>query len=277
MLAELLHTASLMDQATEALSSIDHKSGFRFLNSESDLFESMENMRRQLADQSKIDCYTLNSEGLQYKLGDLACDERQIWACVNESQCNSYQPGSVLGFDAWEPFSGVPNPTHYKGIELDYQEPSESDLINMINRIPLESHMSVATEPFVLNMSLQEYWNCFYDDYAPFFVNKFLEDAGDELIGEATNWQDPSTLNKSFYTDRWGYDLKSYRTFDAKVYVDGNPLSDHMQSHINMLLLDKSDSSIVSAEVIESSGMMYSERFQVIAKVEVFTPSPLSR
>lgn len=182
----------------------------------------------------------MDSEGLQYKLGDLACDDQHIWACIDESECNTFRPGSTLGEDAWELFPGVPNPIHYAGIELDYQEPSEAELINMINRIPLESGMTVATSPFVLNMSLQEFWNCFYDDYAPFFVNKFLEDTGDVLLGE-TNWQDASTLNKSFYTDRWGYDTKSYRTFDAKVYVDGNPFSDHLTSRINMLLLDKSD------------------------------------
>ena len=76
--------------------------------------------------------------------------------------------------------------------------------------------MTVATEPFVLQMSLQEFWNAFYDDYAPFFVNKMLESQGDELL-EQTNWQDSSTLNKEFYTDDWDYELQAYRTFDAKV------------------------------------------------------------
>ena len=236
----------------------------------------MENMRRQLSDQSQLDCYTLNSEGLQYKLGDLACDDRQIWACIDESKCNSFQPGGALGFDAWEPFPGVPNPTHYKGIELDYQEPSEADIINLVNQIPLESHMTVANHPFVLDMSLQEFWNAFYDDHAPFFVNQFIESQGGELVGE-TKWQDPTTRAKQFYPERWDYDLKSYRTFDAKVYVDGNPFTDKMHSRINMLLLDKSDTSIVSAEVVESSGMTYADRFQVVAKVEIFSPSPLSR
>ena len=276
MLAELLHTASLMDQAVNVPTTIDHKSGFRLLEDEANLFEAMEDIRRQLTDGSKLDCYTLNSEGLQYKLGDLACDEKQIWACVDESQCNSFQAGSALGFDAWEPFPGVPNPIHSRGIELDYQEPSESDIINLVNRLPLERDMTIATEAFVLNMSLQEFWNAFYDDYAPFFINKFLESQGDELL-EETKWQDADTLHKQFYSDSWDYDLKSYRTFDAKVYVDGNPFSDHLRSHINMLLYDKTDTSIVSAEVVESSGMTYSERFRVVAKAEIFTPSPLSR
>ena len=76
MLAELLHTASLMDQAVNAPATIDHKSGFRLLEDEANLFEAMEDIRRQLTDGSKLDCYTLNSEGLQYKLGDLVCDEQ---------------------------------------------------------------------------------------------------------------------------------------------------------------------------------------------------------
>ena len=76
MLAELLHTASLMEQAVEAPATFDHKSMFRLLDDESNFYEAIENMSRQLSDDAKLDCYTLNSEGLQYKLGDLTCDDR---------------------------------------------------------------------------------------------------------------------------------------------------------------------------------------------------------
>lgn len=48
MLAELLHTASLMDQAVIAHPDSGHKSGFRLLEAEANLFDAMENMRREL-------------------------------------------------------------------------------------------------------------------------------------------------------------------------------------------------------------------------------------
>ena len=75
MLAELLNSASLAEQFIEPLT-IGHKSGFSLLDNEKNLYEAMENMGRQLTEVSGLDCYTLNSEGLQYKLGDLVCDEQ---------------------------------------------------------------------------------------------------------------------------------------------------------------------------------------------------------
>ena len=91
----------------------------------------------------------------------------------------------------------------------------------LIKRIPLENNLSQSLDPFVLQMSLQEFWNTFYDDSAPYFINKYLEQQGDELL-EETKWQDPGTLDKEFSTDEWDYETIAYRTFDAKVYVDGN-------------------------------------------------------
>ena len=75
MLAELLNAASLAQNFTEA-TNVDRKSGFSLIDDESNLYEAMENMGRQLTEVSGLDCYTSNSEGLQYKLGDLVCDEQ---------------------------------------------------------------------------------------------------------------------------------------------------------------------------------------------------------
>ena len=90
MIAELLNAASFGEQFVEAPTTIDHESRFNLLNDESNLNEAMETMGRQLTEVSGIDCYTLNSLGLQYKLGDLVCDEQQIWTCKNEHQCKSF-------------------------------------------------------------------------------------------------------------------------------------------------------------------------------------------
>ena len=76
MLAELLNSASFGEQFVEPPTTINHKSGFNLLDDENNLFESMENMERQLTEVSGLDCYTLNSLGLQYKLGDMVCDEQ---------------------------------------------------------------------------------------------------------------------------------------------------------------------------------------------------------
>ena len=98
-------------------------------------------------------------------------------------------------------------------------------------------------------MSLEDFWNCFYDNTAPFFVNKYLEEKGNDLISQIT-WRDASSVDK-FIVNGWGYDTISYRKFVAKVYVD-NPFADYVFSHVNLLLLNYTDTNITTATVSES-------------------------
>ena len=125
-------------------------------------------------------------------------------------------------------------------------------------------------------MSLEEFWNAFYDDTAPIFVNKFLTTQGDELLAES-KWQDPSNSEKDFLKGAWDYDTIAYRTYDTKMYVDDNPFSDHCFSRMNLLLLEKSDSDIVIKEVVETSGVIYTDRFRMEAKWDIYSPDPKSQ
>ena len=76
MLAELLNaaSASFSHQIIEAPLTTNHKSGISLNDDESNFHEAMDKMGRQLTEVSKLDCYSLNSLGLQYKQGDLVCD-----------------------------------------------------------------------------------------------------------------------------------------------------------------------------------------------------------
>jgi len=145
----------------------------------------------------------------------------------------------------------------------------------MMHEIPLELGMKQHLQPFILNMSLEEFWNAFYDDSAPFFVSKVLLDEGDELLSE-TRWDDPANANKDYILHAWDKSVISYRTYDSKLYVDSNPFSDHVMSFKNILLLEKTDTSIVIKELIETHGVIYSERFNMFAKWDIFTPDPKS-
>ena len=86
MLAELLNaaSASFSHQFIEAPTTTNHKPGFSLNDDEFSHLEAMDKMGRQLTEVSKLDCYSLNSLGLQYKQGDLVCDGQQIWSCKNE-------------------------------------------------------------------------------------------------------------------------------------------------------------------------------------------------
>lgn len=47
--------------------------------------------------------------------------------------------------------------------------------------IKLEEGMIQHIQPIILDMSLEEFWNAFYDDSAPFFVSQILTAQGDEI------------------------------------------------------------------------------------------------
>ena len=98
-----------------------------------------------------------------------------------------HPPKSKLGYLAWELIEGAPNPITIEEMEKQhksngYEEPSEEYLFNQIHRIPLESGMTQHLQPFILQMSLEQYWNAFYDNEAPFFINKMTEEQGNELL-----------------------------------------------------------------------------------------------
>ena len=124
-------------------------------------------------------------------------------------------------------------------------------------------------------MTLTEFWNAFYDDTAPFFVNKFTEDGGNELL-EETLWHDPTTSDKDFVKSDNGKETISYRTYDVKMKIEDNPFADECFSHMNMLLIEKTDTSLVIVEIVENSGMAYADRFRVKSKFDIYSPDPKS-
>ena len=98
------------------------------------------------------------------------------------------------------------------------------------------------------------------------------------MLGES-KWKDPliTEPEKDYLQSAWGYDTISYRTYDAKMYVDDNPFSDHCFTRTNLLLLQKTDTDLVIKQVFETSGVIYADRFRVYAKWDIFSPDPKSR
>ena len=83
--------------------------------------------------------------------------------------------------------------------------------------------------------------------------------------------------DKDYLFGSWGYDTISYRTYDAKIYLDNNPIADHCLSHVNILLLKKTDTDIVIKTISEQTGMPYADRFRIENKWDIFTPDPKSQ
>ena len=58
--------------------------------------------------------------------------------------------------------------------------------------------------------------------------------------------------------------------------MSGNPFSDHAFSKMNLILLEKTDTEIITKEVVESSGMAYADRFRVMARWDILSPDERS-
>ena len=70
-------------------------------------------------------------------------------------------------------------------------EPSKSQLINMINRVPTEPDFVRYLDPIVLDMSLEQYWDCFYANNAMYYVSDIQKDPLDKFVSQ-TEWHDPT-------------------------------------------------------------------------------------
>ena len=57
-----------------------------------------------------------------------------------------------------------------------FEEATDAQLLKQMNDIPLEENMIEHLQPIILDMSLEEFWNAFYDDSAPFFVSNVVVD-----------------------------------------------------------------------------------------------------
>ena len=91
-----------------------------------------------------------------------------------------------------------------------------------------------------------------------------------------TLWHDPTTSDKDFVKSDDGKETISYRTYDAKMKIEDNPFADECFSHMNMLLIEKTDTSLVIVEIVENSGMAYADRFRVKSKFDIYSPDPKS-
>lgn len=76
-----------------------------------------------------------------------------------------------------------------------------------------------------------------------------------------TRWATVDDQEKEFLKTAWGQDVISYRTYLADLHVSDNPFgANNIDSLKNILLLEKNDHTLVFKEVIEPSGVVYSDR-----------------
>ena len=118
-----------------------------------------------------VDCLPLDKAMLQS--GDYACQgDRYVWKCKNDPQgkmCNKFKPDSEEGYPYWDLIEGFPNPE--TDFEEVFVEPSRDALMNLVNRVPTEPDYEKYLAPILLEMSLEQFWDCFYANNAMYYIS----------------------------------------------------------------------------------------------------------
>ena len=179
-----------------------------------------------LQPRESIDCVPLEQAAdIQFEAEDTVCEgEKYVWKCRQVSAndwCNMHLPNTEYGYLAWELLAGLPHIVEEDIIIAEreakpYVERSDAELLRSMNEIELEDGMSEHLQPIILNMSLEEFWNAFYDDSAPFFVADIVADNGDQVNG-FTYWQEPPELD--YLTSAYKRPTVSWRKYDAKLLL----------------------------------------------------------
>lgn len=139
-----------------------------------------------------IDCKPLDDA--VFKTDYFACqDDRYVWKCKNDDGgklCNTYRPDSEEGAFYWDLVEGFPNE------EEDYEEvwvePTKEKFVEIFNqKIKEEPDYTKYLNPIVLDMTLDQFWNCFYANDAQFYVSDIQKDAKDVFV-DKTDWHPPS-------------------------------------------------------------------------------------
>ena len=68
--------------------------------------------------------------------------------------------------------------------DIPYTEPSYSDMLTLHTPHPLPTDFSVYLNPYVLPLSLHEYWDFFFENEAPYFNRTVVN----RTVGEVGRW-----------------------------------------------------------------------------------------
>ena len=130
----------------------------------------------------KVQCIPYSEhEEKQWLPGDKACigeDNGYIWECREVSAsdwCNIYPPESETGYLAWKLIDGVPDlfdPNASQDEEESGQKDlSDAEMLKLMADHPLEEGWTRYMRNLVLPLSVEQTWDCFFDDEAPFFIS----------------------------------------------------------------------------------------------------------
>ena len=124
----------------------------------------------------------------------------------------------------------------------------------------------------ILPLTIQEVFDVFFADDAPYFISRIVNEHGDKITDEG-KWV---TEFADIYKTSFGRQVSQVREVAAEFFLPPNPIVTGGIYHKFILQSEKSNTDMVFEEIAVQSGMAYADAFQVHVKWEFRTPDPLS-
>jgi hypothetical protein len=100
-----------------------------------------------------------------------------------------------------------------------YDEPTEEELKEYMNGFPLRSDFQMVNNPYILPISIQEFWDTFYADHSLF--SSQLSHAASETFGVYTDWYEPEEDKFKTFD---GTPVKQQRDMQVDFKLPRNPI-----------------------------------------------------
>ena len=142
----------------------------------------------------------------------------------------------------------------------------------MMEEIPLYGEEWLQDpEILVTPLSLTQFWECYFSDNAPYYVNALYRDPED-YITLSTAWGDPEMYEEGFLDMPVLQERKMLKTIrNREPFTPDWSYIEH-----RYMLLEKTDTNIKIGEVHITSNAPYVDKFQVWFIWEIMTPDPES-
>ena len=133
---------------------------------------------------------------------------------------------------------------------------------------PLLDEFIMWQNPYVLPLSLQEYWDHFYANGADNFYNFTLIDKGERPYDE-TQWFEPEI---DHYKQWFNKEVKLQRNLSLEFDLPPNPIVKHVSTTKHYMLVSHTDTLLEIGVIDNQSGFPYASSFELYELWEIRSP-----
>ena len=163
----------------------------------------------------------------------------------------------------------------FEDVIQKYVEPVAEEVLALVDSLAkddFDDSWEQLIESMVVPLSLEDYWNAFWADQAPYFVPAFMTGEAEE-IESVTDWGAPIDATGLVYGHT---PVDRQRIIERKVKPSGSILTRVKHQKEILSLVEKNERKISLKVVTFNTGSMYAKSYQQWAKWEFVTPDPRS-